>query len=197
MDLECLTKIKEVMKDYTIGKGKYNSKKDLRAYQCWNAMMRRCYLDYQCWNAYKDVTVCDQWHSFQAFAEFYYTHHYDLPNGERVEIDKDILQHGRKIKIYSPETCLFVPHTLNAILINKHYNNGLPVGVSFYDGKYHAEINMRGKRVKKAFDDPMQAFKFYKKIKEKYIKSLADQYREWIPDRVYQAMVCWTVEIGD
>jgi hypothetical protein len=45
-------------------------------------------------------------------------------------LDKDILYKGNKI--YSPDTCVFVPQEINALFVKNDANRGdLPIGV-FY-----------------------------------------------------------------
>ncbi|MCO7126620.1 hypothetical protein NIE88_12680 [Sporolactobacillus shoreicorticis] len=196
--------IKDVVKDYTVGKGKYKSTKDQKAYDCWNSMIRRCKLsntyNYKNWNTYKDIEICDEWMNFQTFAEFYYDNIYSVPTGERVEIDKDILQHdGRKIKIYSPKTCLFVPHSINSALTNNRKLRGeYPIGVSFYCGKYWGEcVSVGHEKAKKSFNNPNSAFKFYKRMKEKYIRELAEYYKNWIPEKLYNALMSYEIREDD
>ena len=41
------------------------------------------------------------------------------------------------------------------------------------------------------------AFARYKEYKEDFIRDIAEQYRDEIPDKVYKAMVGWEVAIDD
>ena len=47
------------------------------------------------------------------------------------------------------------------------------------------------------FDTAEEAFNRYKVYKEDLIRDVAEQYRDMIPDKVYRAMMNWTVEIED
>ena len=47
------------------------------------------------------------------------------------------------------------------------------------------------------FNTPQEAFQAYKKFKENYIKQVADEYKEYIPQKLYEAMYNYEVEIGD
>lgn len=95
-----------------IGAGKYSSRKNnktTKVYQAWADMMRRGYCKkYKSKNkSYHDVIVCDEWHNFQNFADWYVINHID-----GCELDKDIKKDGNII--YSPSTCLFVSHQENS-----------------------------------------------------------------------------------
>lgn len=47
------------------------------------------------------------------------------------------------------------------------------------------------------FDTQEKAFKIYKYYKEKNIKMVADYFREQIPDKLYDALYNYEVEIDD
>ena len=46
-------------------------------------------------------------------------------------------------------------------------------------------------------DKPFQAFTCYKNFKENYIKQVADEYKDLIPKKLYDAMYNYKVEIND
>lgn len=99
-----------------IGDGEHNvisNGKQERKYKIWIAMLQRCYSeDLQKRDvAYKGCTVCDEWHNYQNFADWYESNY--PSDGLVYEIDKDIKVDGNKV--YSPETCLFVTHKENTI----------------------------------------------------------------------------------
>ena len=63
---------------------------------------------------------------------------------EGFDIDKDILIQGNKV--YSPDTCCFVPHEINSFF--RKYAKGkktLPVGIRKVGEKYQASICFEGK----------------------------------------------------
>lgn len=73
-----------------------------------------------------------------------------------------------------------------------------PVGVSFDKGKYRAALNVDGKTVKLGvYNTPKEAFMEYKKHKEALIIVVADRYKGKIPDKVYEAMMSWKIEVDD
>ena len=48
-----------------------------------------------------------------------------------------------------------------------------------------------------SLDQVEEAFLTYKRFKENYIKQVADEYKNLIPDKVYQALYNYKVEITD
>lgn len=162
-------------------------------------MLKRCYD--KNWKqkhpTYKDCTVCDEWHNFQNFAQWYEENYYEIP-GEIMQLDKDILIKGNKV--YSPDTCCFVPGDINSLFIKSDEIRGnLPIGVTKEKDKYMAQCqNTLGyKRRIGLFNTPEEAFDAYKKRKEKIIKEIANKYKEYIPDKLYKAMYNYEVEWED
>jgi len=170
------------------------------SYKCWSRMLERCYSKNQSETnpTYVGCTVCEEWYNFQNFAEWHHENCYRISN-KRMESDKDILVKGNRI--YSPETCCFVPQNINALFIKSDVARGNHyIGVS-KDKKHDKFIsncsNINGKSYLGYFDTPEEAFYAYKEFKEKYIKQVAEEYKGKIPNRLYQAMINYEVEITD
>lgn len=172
-----------------IGCGIYSTK-NKKHYNVWNNMFQRCYSKKQEKNSptYKDVNVCEEWYNFQVFAEWFENNY-----KEGFQLDKDILIKGNKI--YSPETCCFVPQEINTLFVKNDSNRGkYPIGVTTSYGKPVAQIS--GKNLG-TFNTVDEAFKIYKIAKEKQIKEVADKWKTLIDPRVYQALYNYKVEIAD
>jgi hypothetical protein len=95
-------------------------------YGCWNNMLKRCYeLKYRITHpTYIGCIVCDEWLVLSKFKKWF-----DVNYKEGLELDKDILVQGNKI--YSPDTCCFVPKYLNRLLTDSGSSRGdLPIGVT-------------------------------------------------------------------
>lgn len=110
-------KVKDYFKPVYFGVGyiggrKYKTKlkgKNCTAYSRWKLMIKRCYcLDDDKYKNYggAGVVVCDDWHNYQNYAEWFYSNFKD-----GCDVDKDIL--SGESKVYSPETCCFVSHQEN------------------------------------------------------------------------------------
>lgn len=108
------------------------------AYDAWRGMIQRCYSDkFQVKNkTYCGVSVCDEWRSFMAFREWWIENHVD-----GWQLDKDLLSDAR---VYSPDTCIYVPGWLNKFTNDRMAARGdFPVGVYFHKqiGKFHARCS--------------------------------------------------------
>lgn len=192
-----------------IGKGKYKSsikKKRTRCYSIWANMLQRCYDPYYINKrlTYKDVFVCEEWLCFQNFAEWYYKNVYNC-NNERMCLDKDILVKGNKL--YSPETCILVPERINMLFVKCDNIRGqYPIGVHYNKKDNRLQVRCRIYKNNKSeriylgqfpLNRPFQAFTCYKNFKENYIKQVADEYKDLIPAKLYDALYKWEVEIND
>ena len=172
-------------------------KKNKKSYDVWNSMIQRCYLTtYQKRQpTYIGCSVCDEWLCFENFEKWFNENYYEIPN-ERVCLDKDILVKGNKI--YSPSTCIFVPQNINTLFTKCNVNRGkYPIGVQLTKTKskpYRAE--MRGHYIGH-FETTEEAFQAYKKVKEQHIKEIANEYKDKIPQKLYEALYAYKVEITD
>ena len=97
-----------------------------KSYTLYKGMIRRCYpqteKEAKKHQAYENCTVCERWLCFANFEkDIESLPNYDLwlKGEERYSLDKDILQYGSSTKTYSPETCMFVPQSLNAQVAQK------------------------------------------------------------------------------
>lgn len=180
-----------------IGKYKYSSHKYF--YKKWYNMLNRCYNEKECFKTYKDVIVCGEWHNFQNFAQWFEENYNSEIMNNSWQLDKDILVKGNKI--YSPETCCFIPQEINSLFIKNDRSRGdFPVGVSFYKsrGKYTSRISRDSKILQIGyFDTPEEAFQAYKIAKETYIKEVAEKWEGLITEQTYKAMITYQVEITD
>ena len=179
------------------GVGKYiisiNGKRT-KAAQTWKGILERCYSDekQEKYPSYKNVDVFKEWHNYQNFAKWFEENYI-----EDFHLDKDIL--SKNNKIYSPETCAFVPREINALFSNKIINKGIyPTGVSKIGSSFKANINKNNIRVHLGiFKTPEEAGKAYVVAKELWIKEVADKWKPYIKPNVYQAMYTYKVEITD
>ena len=178
--------------------------KELDSYKCWRGMLERCY-SAKCqekYPTYKGCSVSEGWLYYHNFKNWYNENYYEI-DGKTSHLDKDILVKGNKV--YSPDTCVFVPNFINSLFTKSQKIRGeLPIGVYYYkkNKKYKAGLRVfkNGKSTKKhlgCFDTPNEAFEVYKKAKEEYIKEVADEYKDKIPTKLYEAMYSYKVDIDD
>lgn len=190
-----------------LGEGIYKTKENgklKREYKIWHGMLKRCYdPKYQeKYPTYKGCSVEDYLLSFQHMGEWIDKNYYEVP-GEQMCLDKDILHKGNKI--YSRDTCIFVPKRINNLFVKSDNSRGdCPIGVSpTSSGNYEARCrNGYGKLIPLGtYSTKEEAFQIYKEYKEKVIKEVIDSYEGKIPEPHYSklktAMYNYEVEITD
>ena len=191
-----------------LGEGKYKvyeNGKNTKYYDAWHDMLNRCYSEklHKKYPTYKDCKVCDEWHNFQNFGIWYKDNYYKIED-EKMHLDKDILIKGNKI--YSPDTCIFVPQRINKLFTKCDKNRGNSVIGTHHDknNKYQANCRLVNPKTGKSknkylgiYDTELEAFEVYKYYKEKNIKEVADYFKEQIPQKLYDALYNYEVEIDD
>lgn len=169
------------------------------SYSLWIHMLRRCYRPDSKTKSYKDCSVCEDWLTYSHFDKWFSEHSNEY--GDNYQIDKDILVKGNKV--YSPDTCCFVPQEINLLLINRKSCRGsLPLGVQKQtrSDNFMVRLNRYGKaKYVGTFNTIEEAFAAYKQEKEAYIKEVAQRYfdENKITKRVYDALMKYEVEITD
>lgn len=178
----------------------------INSYKCWHSMIARCYNENLRYKhpTYEEAIVCDDWLFYPNFKKWYDENYYVVRN-EKMQLDKDILHKGNKI--YSRETCIFVPKYINTLLVNrKNYRGKDPLGVYYnkHAEKYTAKCNIFDTTTNKSilkrlgyFNNSESAFNAYKRYKEEHIKKMANYYKECIPIELYIALYNWKIEITD
>lgn len=174
-----------------IGEGKYLTrigKETTSNYRAWFSMMERCYADEKrkYFRSYFGCSMCEDWWNFQTFCKWLEDEWYVCDN-ERMHIDKDILVKGNKV--YSPETCLLVPQRINMIFMSKGRKDDLPNGihknkkgtyVAYYNGIRYGTYNT----LQEAVDE-------HDRQKRIHIGNVAEEYKNKVPKKVYDALINW------
>lgn len=161
------------------------------AYRKWTGMLRRCY-DAETQRKQPSYNGCTVSEAFKRFSSF--KNWCELCKGYGLvgwELDKDIRIKGNKI--YSEDSCCFVPKELNNLTFSSSlkYSDKL-LGVSFHKrtNKYRATLKTEHLGL---FDTPEEAFAVYKDAKEVEIKRLAEKWKDQINDEVYTALLNWKI----
>lgn len=161
-------------------------------------MLERCEIGGTFQKAYPTYVGCSsEFASFQSFASWAINQTgYALPGAH---LDKDLLYKGNKT--YSEDTCVFIPQSLNKLLLKSDAKRkDLPIGVSWDSarGVYKAQMGgASGRGFIGRFPDPDSAFAAYKQAKEEHIAEQAELYRAVIDPRVYRALLAYQVEVTD
>ena len=177
----------------------------LKEYILWQALLRRCYCDkfhVKC-PTYKDCSVSDNFKYYPYFKEWCNNQiGFNVldDKGNHFELDKDLLIKGNKV--YSEDTCCFIPREINVALIyNQTKKGNHPIGVSYskVNNKFVVYVKKgEGSREYLGyFEDASVAFLAYKASKEAYLKELAKKWKDKIDPRVYEALIGWEINIDE
>ncbi|QXM18588.1 hypothetical protein Phab24_id143 [Acinetobacter phage Phab24] len=170
-----------------------------KEYVLWNNIIKRCYSDniHRIRPTYKECTMSDDWLIYSSFKNDVL----GMVGSDKVgwHLDKDLLIKGNKV--YSKDTCCFLPPRLNTFLLSgKKFRSLYPCGVSFskYKNKFSARIKIDNvDKVLGYFNTPEEAFKAYKEAKESYARELAHRWKDQIDERAFQALMNYEVDIND
>jgi len=117
------------------------------------------------------------------------------------QLDKDLLVKGNKL--YSEDTCVFVPKEINQFVIGSTSAVGAyPRGVNLFKrtGRFRAECYPSGCGLKRHlgyFDHSEEAFLVYKDRREYVAKFLANKWQGKIEQRAVDALNNFEVDIFD
>ena len=181
---------------YPISEGGRNTKE----YTLWNNMLKRCYSDAfkKKRPTYEGCEVSDNFKSFEYFYEW--CHNQIGFDNSGWHLDKDLLVKGNKI--YSEDSCIFIPSEINSLLTKREASRGeYLIGVCWHkkDKVFVAMVNKnKGKREHLgSFNTEIEAFNAYKEAKESFIKEQADKWKDQIDPRAYEALMNYEVDIDD
>lgn len=176
-------------------------RKKILEYNLWMKMLQRCYSKQaQEKLRNKSYIACKVSENFKSYSYFYDWCNsqvgFGIPN---FELDKDLLVKNNKL--YSEDTCIFIPSEINKILTKRKADRGeLPIGVSFHKAtqKYSATCSRDGKQEHLGvYDTPTLAFCVYKEYKEAILRDKAEQYKHLIDVKAYKALLEYEVEVTD
>ena len=174
-------------------------------YGTWKNMLRRCYSEKGRYKpqSYDDCTVSENFKKYSYFYEWVNTQvgfNSVDDMGNIFQLDKDLLSKGNKI--YSENTCVFLPLEINSVLTKSTAKRGeYLIGVSWHkkDKAFRATVNRNKGHPEYlgSFKTELEAFNAYKQAKENYLKQLAEKWKDKIDDRAYEALMNYQVEITD
>lgn len=165
------------------------------SFGAWTNMIKRCYAEHLRHKhlAYTNCTMCDEWHNYQNFRSWYDTNYYDIREG-RMHIDKDVMVKDNKV--YSPETCIFLPQRINMIFMKKNrmiIDADLPTGLRRTVVGFSATYNTKWLG---NFKTLKEALYYYNIEKQIHINKVAEEYRGRIPDFIYYALLNWNKKLA-
>ncbi len=170
--------------------------KQSKEYNVWVRMLDRCYSTHV-GHTYKGCSVSENFKYYPYFKDWCYK---QVGFGiAGFALDKDILSKGNKI--YSEDTCCFVPQEINNLFTNKKVkSNYIKTGVLFNERTKRYSVGFsKGNKTKHLgyYDNEQEASLAYKQAKEEYIKEVAERRKGEIDSVVYDALVNYQVDITD
>ena len=171
--------------------------KNVKEYSLWiNVLYRCCSEIYKKNNkSYEGCRISENFKSYSFFYEWCQSQKGFLI--EKWEIDKDVLLKGNKI--YSEDTCVFIPPCLNLMLTKRENKRGdCKIGVSKKRKKFVAQCSVDGKSTYIGiFEKEEDAFYAYKKFKESEVKRITEIYSSELDERVYKSLVSYSGDDDD
>ena len=171
-----------------------------KGYSRWHSMLERCYSD-TFKKKYLTYEGCEVSENFKSYEYFYEWCQKQIGfNNEDWHLDKDLLVKGNKV--YSEDSCVFLPQEINKILTKRTASRGEYL-IGIYWSKTHkafkAQVgkNKGGREHLGYFKTELEAFNAYKVAKEAFIKEQAHEWKSQIDSRAYNALMNYTVEITD
>ena len=171
-----------------------------KEYKLWCCMLVRCYSDS---SKKKRPTYegCEVSENFKSYEYFYEWCNKQIGFGNKDwHLDKDLLIKGNKV--YSENTCVFLPKEINSLLTKREALRGEHlIGVS-WSKTNKAFVAMVNKNKGKSehlgyFKTEIEAFNTYKQAKEAFVKEQANKFKSQIDPGAYEALMNYTVEITD
>ena len=171
-----------------------------KEYELWKDTLKRCYSDTykKKQPTYEGCEVSDKFKSYEYFYEW--CNEQIGFNNEGWQLDKDLLIKGNKV--YSEDSCVFVPKDINLLLTKRTASRGEHlIGVYWCKkGKaFKAQVSKnKGKQEHLGlFNTEIEAFNAYKTAKESFVKEQAEKWKSHIDERAYNALMRYQVEIDD
>ena len=171
-----------------------------KEHELWQNMFQRCYST-TLKKRNPTYEGCEVSNNFKYFEYFYEWCHKQIGfNNEGWQLDKDLLVKGNKV--YSETTCVFIPQEINKVLVKCTSSRGEHlIGVSWdkRDKTFVAKVRKnKGKsEYLGSFKTEIEAFNAYKTAKEVFIKEQANNWKDKIDERAYNALMNYQVEITD
>lgn len=178
-----------------LGEGFKQSESQSYCFQLWKNMLKRCYseVSFKKSPRYEQCLTSETFNHYQQFKTWCNS---QLGFGNMGwELDKDILVKGNKI--YSEDTCCFVPKEINLLLVKHDKGRGdYLLGVDYHKNRKQFRARCSDKHLG-WFNTEIEAFLAYKQAKEAYIKDVANKWKDQIDPKVYDALMNYQVEITD
>lgn len=178
-----------------LGEGKYKVYIDQTrlepVYNVWRTLLGRCCTERHRsrFPAYADCVVCDEWLCYQNFAEWWNKNMYRVGT-ERMHLDKDIKYKDNKI--YSPETCIIVPQSINELFHvsgRKVKDKDLPYTIKrAANNRFSVTFKSKSLGI---YDTVDKCVKVYMEAKRQEIRKRVSELENMLPKTVKEVLLNW------
>lgn len=158
---------------YGLGINDIQAKNSCEFYRTWKRVLQRTISPKRdvYYPSYIGVAVTEEWLRLSSFKMWMESQPY-----AGLEIDKDILKLGAKI--YSPETCMFVPPRINLLLGTSDGKRGeYPLGVCLHNNGRNRFMAKSGGEYLGLFSCPLEAHKAWQNRKASQIIEAVEWWR--------------------
>ena len=165
-------------------------------HELWSSMLSRCYGGGKHSEHYANCSASDNFKDYSYFKKWCSKQigfNCKDENKGIFHLDKDILIKGNKV--YSEDTCCFVPAEINCAMVSPKPHNktlALPLGVSKRKdrAKFSATLACYGRNKHLgSFTTVEEAVDAWKVAKSLYFLELAEKWKDIVDPRVYSALV--------
>lgn len=105
----------------------------------WHGMLSRCFNKGNSnYKQYEKTTVCEDWLTFSNFKRWM-----EGCDWEGKVLDKDLRGYST---LYSPETCIWIPQSLNAFIEDVAESKDYPIPGIYLRNRYEVQLNFKGER---------------------------------------------------
>ena len=162
-----------------------------RTYISWRQMLTRCYNPSE--RVAKYYIGCDVYNEWLDYSVFKLWYDSQVGCDSQYELDKDLLGSG---KLYSPENCCLLPHSLNSMIVNRtHKERELPTGVYKNGKKFITRVCTGTHDIKNTilgtYNTPEEAHDAYCRFRENHIRETAQSYYDKgeLDERAYRKLM--------
>ena len=171
-----------------------------KEYGLWKDMLTRCYSG-ACKKKQPTYEGCEVSDNFKNYEYFYEWCNKQIGfDVKGFDLDKDLLVKGNKV--YSENTCIFIPREINTLLVKRKASRGkYLIGVYWSNTSKTFIAQVKRNKGKSEhlgyFTTELEAFNAYKTAKEAFIKEQASNWKDKIDERAYEALMSYEVSIDD
>ena len=167
------------------------SRVSTKEYSHWQNMKSRCNTPYwEKYPSYNGISMSDNFKNYDFFVDWCRSQRGFNVDG--YTLDKDILSKATGDRVYSEETCSFVPTEINGFLIIKNPNVKHYTGVSFQQECQKfivscSQLNGRNKTLARVLC-PIAGYEIYRNEKVRLAKILAEKHTGSVDERVCEIL---------